>query len=77
MGSVGTMTSNVNYKIITAQNLKSSTWSGGTTTEFFIFPTEASYKKKNFDFRLSTATVEVEESEFTSLPNIETVQVII
>ena len=58
------------YKIVTSENLKSSTWSGGRTTELFIFPTGANYKKKNFDFRLSTATVEVEQSEFTSLPNI-------
>jgi environmental stress-induced protein Ves len=51
-------------------SLKSSSWSGGTTTELFIFPQSANYQKRDFLFRLSTATVEVEESTFTSLPGI-------
>jgi environmental stress-induced protein Ves len=46
-----------------------SSWSGGKTTELFIYPQNAIYSERNFDFRISTATVEVEESEFTSLPN--------
>ena len=45
-------------------------WGGGSTTQLFIFPPEASYKSLNFDFRLSTATVEVETSDFTSLPGV-------
>jgi len=45
-------------------------WSGGTTTELFIFPETAEYTKRNFRFRLSTATVETRKSEFTSLSGI-------
>lgn len=45
-------------------------WSGGTTVELFVFPPEASYARRDFRFRLSSATVETETSEFTSLPGI-------
>lgn len=44
-----------------------SKWSGGTTTELFISPKDSVYADRDFDWRLSTATVDVEESEFTSL----------
>ncbi|PJB57321.1 MAG: hypothetical protein CO098_11920, partial [Bacteroidetes bacterium CG_4_9_14_3_um_filter_41_19] len=49
---------------------KVSDWSGGTTTQLYIFPPDASYQKRNFIFRLSTARVEMEKSEFTSLPGV-------
>jgi len=48
-------------------NQKTSTWSGGTTTELFIYPEDSEYSERNFDFRISTATVEVEESNFTQI----------
>ena len=48
---------------------KTSSWSGGKTTELFIYPQNAIYSERDFDFRISTATVEVEESEFTLLPS--------
>lgn len=60
----------VEYSIIRSENFKSSVWKGGTTTELFIFPPTANYQQRNFDFRISTANVEVEKSEFTSLPGI-------
>lgn len=56
------------YTIITADNFKPASWSGGTTTQLFIFPPTASYQQRNFQFRLSSATVDVEKSDFTSLP---------
>ena len=37
-----------------------STWSGGQTTQLFL-PEGGSYPDRTFDFRLSTATVEVEK----------------
>jgi environmental stress-induced protein Ves len=55
------------YSILGSTNYKTSKWQGGQTTELFIFPTEADYQKRNFLFRLSTATVETENSEFTIL----------
>ena len=60
----------MNYKVIKASSLKSSPWSGGETTELFIYPKGSEYITRNFNFRLSTATVKVEESTFTSLPGI-------
>lgn len=56
---------------------KISTWSGGTTTELFIYPEEAEYSERNFDFRISTATVEVEESNFTQLPGYKRILMIL
>jgi len=56
--------------ILSNQQFKVSDWSGGTTTQLYIFPPDASYQKRNFIFRLSTARVEMEKSEFTSLPGV-------
>lgn len=53
-----------------ARDFKTNTWSGGTTTELLIYPLSADYAKRSFDFRLSTATVETETSDFTPLPGI-------
>jgi len=55
------------------EQLNTSIWSGGTTTQLAIYPKEAVYKNLNFIFRISTATIEVEESVFTSLPNVSRV----
>lgn len=53
-----------------ASDLNTNKWSGGTTTQLAIYPKDAGYKELNFQFRISTATVEVEESTFTKLPGI-------
>jgi environmental stress-induced protein Ves len=58
------------FEIIRKDQQKSSAWSGGTTTQLAIHPPDACYKHRNFLFRLSTATIEKEESEFTTLPGI-------
>lgn len=42
-------------------------WSGGTTTELFIYPEGANYASRDFLFRISTATVQTETSTFTDL----------
>lgn len=55
---------------IKASELNTNEWSGGTTTQLAIYPKDAEYKKQNFLFRISTATVETEESSFTKLPNV-------
>jgi len=58
------------YRIITAENFSPVSWSGGTTTELFIFPLTSVYQQRNFEFRLSKATVETDKSDFTVLPGI-------
>lgn len=56
--------------IILAENFHTKDWSGGITTELFIFPPTSEYQQMNFNFRLSTATVEVQKSDFTPLPSV-------
>lgn len=58
-------------KLIFFETLKVKDWSGGTTTELFIYPQNSAYNSMNFDFRISTATIEIERSEFTSLPGVK------
>jgi environmental stress-induced protein Ves len=53
--------------------LQTNTWAGGTTTQLAIYPKDAIYKNLDFVFRISTATIDVEESTFTSLPNVNRV----
>lgn len=48
-----------------------SSWSGGTTTQLAIEPENAEYKDRDFLWRVSSATVELEESVFTPLPDYE------
>jgi len=58
------------FSIIKAKNFNTSNWSGGTSTQLYIYPKTADYKNRTFDFRLSTARVDLEESEFTPLPGV-------
>ncbi len=58
-------------QIIRKADIQTSNWSGGTTSELFIFPTTSHYKDLDFSFRLSRATVEIEESVFTPLPKVK------
>lgn len=44
-------------------------WSGGTTTQLAIAPAGAVYANRDFLWRISSATVELDESEFTALPD--------
>lgn len=45
-------------------------WSGGTTTEYFIYPEGSSYKDRRFAARISSAVMEVEYSCFTELAGV-------
>jgi environmental stress-induced protein Ves len=58
-------------KIIKKEIFKTSLWSGGTTTELYIYPEDSIYQKKDFYFRLSSATVDLEQSTFTPLEGIK------
>jgi len=57
--------------ILRKDTFKKTTWSGGTTTELIIAPENADYSKRKFDFRVSSATVELTESDFTLLPGVK------
>lgn len=55
----------------TEKDYKISRWSGGDTTELYLYPEDGDYKSGNFQLRISSATVDVDQSEFTSLPGVE------
>ena len=40
-------------------------WAAGTTSELYIWPSHANFIARDFDFRISTATVEQAETTFT------------
>ena len=48
-----------------------SDWSGGRTVQLSIGPEGERYADRRFLWRISSATVELETSEFTSLPDYE------
>lgn len=58
-------------EILNHKHFQTSQWSGGSTTQLYIFPDNATYAAQDFELRLSTAKVEVENSTFTALPGIE------
>lgn len=53
-----------------SKKFQSNNWSGGVTTQLFIYPPKADYQQLNFSFRISTATVTNEKSDFTILPGV-------
>ena len=62
---------NMEIKKIGRDACRVSSWSGGITTEFSIAPENGNYQSRDFLWRLSSATVELEESTFTSLPDFD------
>ncbi|MEP2025013.1 MAG: HutD family protein [Reichenbachiella sp.] len=50
---------------------KTITWAKGMSQELFIYPRTADFQKRDLLFRISLATVEAEESDFTPLPGIQ------
>ena len=55
---------------VNKDDFKTTRWSGGTTTEFFIYPPGADYQKRKFAARISSAVIEDEYSKFTELPGV-------
>ena len=54
----------------TANDRTTINWASGTSTELFIHPSNGSFAERDFLFRISTATVEAEESTFTFFEGI-------
>lgn len=61
----------LNITRLSAENYAKSQWSGGSTTQMAIEPAGAVYAERDFLWRLSSATVELEESLFTALPDYD------
>lgn len=60
----------MSFKIYSSADRKTINWAGGTSTEIFVYPSDGEFATRNFTFRISTATVEVEESTFTFFEGI-------
>ena len=60
-----------NVRKLTQCDYLTSVWSGGTTTQLAIFPPDAVYAHRDFLWRVSSATVDLEESDFTPLPDYD------
>lgn len=60
----------MNIRILDPESRRITTWSGGKTTELYLFPTDGSYAERRFLFRVSSATVDLPESRFTTLPGV-------
>lgn len=57
-------------RVIRKAECKIANWSSGTTTELYLYPPDTSYQQRNFSWRLSVATVNEEQSNFTRLPGV-------
>ena len=56
-----------NITLLKSNDFQVSDWSGGKTKQLYLSPPTGHYGKRDFDYRLSTATVEAAESEFSDL----------
>ena len=56
-----------NITLLKSNDFQVSDWSGGKTKQLYLFPPTGHYGKREFDYRLSTATVELAESQFSDL----------
>lgn len=62
---------NATIRLLAPAEYRSTRWSGGTTTQIAIAPAGAEYAKRDFLWRVSSATVELPASDFTPLPDYE------
>lgn len=59
------------WDIIEKSHYNTSTWAHGTTTQLYIFPENGDYAKREFDWRISSATVDADETTFTALYGVK------
>lgn len=62
---------NIQYTSIALADALTTVWSGGTTTELFLYPKGKTYKDRTFEARISSATVDLPKSTYTSLPGVD------
>ncbi|MFR6276263.1 MAG: HutD family protein [Blautia sp.] len=55
---------NASITVRNAEQYQTSVWSGGTTTQLFIYPEDGDYKEGTFQARISSATVELQKIQF-------------
>ena len=59
------------FKLLGETDFKTNTWAGGITRQLAIAPADALYEKRDFLWRVSSASVSLPESDFTALPDYE------
>ena len=59
------------WTLLTREDYITTNWSGGTTTQLAIAPEGAQYSDRDFLWRISSAKVELEHSDFTPLPDYD------
>ena len=64
-------------RLIRQENYKESLWDGGTARELAVFPETASYSKRDFLWRLSSAVIEKDEAIFSELPDYDRVLMVL
>ncbi|MGI6094199.1 MAG: HutD family protein [Lachnospiraceae bacterium] len=57
--------------VLKEQEYRTTDWSGGKTTQIYMYPEDGDYGKRQFMARISSATVELPESHFTKLEGVE------
>lgn len=65
------------YQLLTEKDFKVSSWTGGKTKELAIFPEDGNYLERRFIWRLSSATCELAESDFSKLPDFDRVLMVL
>jgi environmental stress-induced protein Ves len=60
-----------------ARHFQAKAWANGTTTELIKYPTDSDFLKRDFIFRISTATVEAEESTFSDFSGLTRILMIL
>lgn len=64
-------------KLIRRNSLVKESWSGGSTTEIYLYPPKQSYKSRNFLWRLSEAIIEDEKTIFTKLDGFHRITLVL
>ena len=58
-------------KIIKKEEFLTTKWAGGETTQLFIYPEESDFSKRDFLFRISSATFTSTESQFSNFEGFQ------
>lgn len=65
----------MSIELLSAQNYRVSNWSGGQTTQVYIYPEHSSYAERDFTFRISAASIRESPSVFTQLEQYDRILV--
>lgn len=62
----------MNFKItlLKKENYRPTFWSGGMAKELTTYPINSDYASRNFLWRLGVAKIDIDKSEFSSLPGV-------